>query len=76
MNVKELKELLAKLDDDTPVYIDLNTDDEFANSNIWVSRVRDVYGDINRSKLRRVKDDRIAQRAHKDTAGAEKCLIL
>lgn len=75
MKVKELKEILSKLDDDIEIVVDLVTDEKYADSNIWTSDVRDLFICEN-NKLLNVKGGKIVQRAHKDTDGARKCLIL
>ena len=49
------------------------TDDKYETDNIWVTDVRIPY---NIRKLRRIKDSKIAQRAHKDNSGATKCIVL
>jgi len=78
MTKQELIQMLADYPDDTEIYIDMLTDDQYETDNIWTSDVREPY-DYNKppySKLRRVQDMKMAQRACKETAGAKKCLVL
>lgn len=73
MTKKELVEMLSQFPDDMEVYIDKYTDEKYRDSNIWVSDVREPN---SIKPIYRVKDMKIAQRAHPDTAGAKKCIIL
>jgi len=76
MTKKDLIAILATVDDDTEIFIDMLTDDQYEDDNIWISNVRDPYDLKVINKLKRVKDMKICQRAHKDNAGAKKCLVL
>lgn len=73
MTVLELKQLLSNYSDDTEVFIDMITDDQYESDNIWVSNVREPF---TVKPSRRVKDNKIAQRACRETAGAKKALVL
>lgn len=73
MKIKDLKVILALYPDDTEIYIDSLTDDQYERDNIWVSNVREPY---DHAELRNVKDSKIALRPCKETSGAKPCLIL
>ncbi len=76
MNKKELIAILADYPDDTEIYIDMLNDDQYEDDTIWISSVRDPYDTTVINKYKRVHDMKICQRAHKDNAGAKKCLVL
>ena len=73
MTVSELKQILANFPDDMEVFVDMIEDDQLEDDNIWTSIVREPYQNNN---LMRVKEMKIAQRPHKMTQDAKKCLIL
>lgn len=73
MTVLDLKQILSNYPDDMEVFVDMITDDQYEDDNVWTSLVREP---IVNNNLKRVMDMKIAARPCQQTKDAKKCLIL
>jgi len=70
MNVKELKQILKSLSDDAEIYID--SLEPHIEGNEWWFKVKK----IGLGKTYSIRDNKVAQRPCKETAGCERGLVL